>query len=227
MQAGPQLFAVLAATFVEHGDAGGGPVAQRGEQPDPQRKCQDDREQHGDDDRELADAERLSAEVDRGGEDGDQQDTSDRVDQDVENQSRSGARRRPSRVASTLCSTRHEPEPTDDAYYLLQGGFCASVRSPRRHPGGSGLRGLAPGTRDRQQAENQDHRAGRRPRIPESPQPRQGSSLADSADTGGQCEPGNPLATTAANSISASRVSGFNRSKLISAPSSRCGSNGT
>ncbi len=34
-------------------------------------------------------------------------------------------------------------------------------------------------------------------------------------------------ATTAASSISASRVPGLSRSRLISAPSSRCGSNGT
>ncbi|MDT5011550.1 MAG: hypothetical protein QOH57_3167 [Mycobacterium sp.] len=55
-KAGLQLLTVVAATFVERGDAGGGASAQRTEDPHPERQRDHDREGRSDVDREIADA---------------------------------------------------------------------------------------------------------------------------------------------------------------------------
>ena len=106
-QPGLQLLAVAAATLVDQRDARGGALAQRGQDPDPQRQGDHDREQQRHDERELADPDQLRDVVDRRGQGDHQRDPRERVDDDVAREAAGRARGLVVRIV------RHGAEPTD------------------------------------------------------------------------------------------------------------------
>ena len=97
---------------------------------------------------------------------------------------------------------------------------------------GLGLRRLAADAHDREPAKDARDRPGRRSGFlatarPGRTSPARSGSTRLARRRRAPRAPEKPSATTAARSSNASRVSGLSRSRLISAPSSRCGSNGT
>lgn len=204
MQPGLQLFALGTATLVDGGDSGGRPPAQRGEKPDTQRHAEHQGEQQRHHGRELLDAQQLRGTVDCTRNSCYEQHPGKGIEHNIKQQTRPGRR------------IRHARELTDGRVYSNKGGLRA-VPAPDHAVGAIGLRRLARHSRYSGAPDETGYRSRRRSRI--------SASARFLART--YSDNGNPSATATANSSNASLVSGRRRSKLTSAPSSKCGSNGT
>src|SRR5262245_44293 len=89
-QPGLQLLSVLAAAFVENRDARRGTTSQRGENPDAQRKRDDQREQERNDERKIAYAKQASGTEDHRSQDDDEQQAGQDISQHVDHEAGSG-----------------------------------------------------------------------------------------------------------------------------------------
>jgi hypothetical protein len=85
-----QAGAILATALIDRGDARRRPAPQWGEQPDPERKGDDEREQQRDDDGEVANPEQMGAPQDRRRQHGDEEQPGHGVGDHVEGEAGTG-----------------------------------------------------------------------------------------------------------------------------------------
>ncbi len=150
-QSRPQVGPITPAPLVDRGDARRRAQAQRGEQPDAQRESDDDRKEQCDDEWELGHTEETSAEEDGGRQRGDQKQSGQQVNTDIDGH--------PAGRAGLGPVVSHGPEPTDARIFvsrrldfvtyllgilLIAALVYAAVRVVRSRPNPSSTRVIGP-----------------------------------------------------------------------------------